>query len=105
MEEQTIMHSIVYEQAIVNVVRTLPARRAAEVLDFARWLQTQVQPGSDAAQDALPDDDIEQEERIWENSYLASRDEFRLMAREAVAEYEAGTTLEMIIEDGHVRIQ
>jgi len=105
MEDQTVIHSTVYEQAIVNVVRALSARRAAQVLDFARWLQTQAQPDTDSAPDDLLDDDIEMEEQIWENSYLASREKFRLMAREAIAEFEAGATLEMIIEDGQVKTQ
>ena len=105
MEDQIITHSTVYEQAIVNVVRALSARRAAQVLDFARWLQTQAQSDNDSAQDDLLDDDIEMEEQIWENSYLASREKFRLMAREAIAEFEAGATLEMIIEDGQVKTQ
>ena len=105
MQDQTTMHSTVYEQAIVNVVRALSARRAAQVLDFARWLQTQAQPANDSAQDDLLDDDIETEEQIWESSYFASREKFRLMARDAVAEFEAGATLEMIIEDGQVQNQ
>ena len=106
MEDQTATHATVYEQAIVNVVRALSARRAAQVLDFARWLQTQAQPDNDSAQDdLLDDDDMERDEQIWENSYLASREKFRLMAREAIAEFEAGATLEMIIEDGQVKAQ
>jgi hypothetical protein len=76
------------------------------VLDFARWLQIQAQPDNDSPQDDLLDEDeMEREEQIWENSYLASREKFRLMAREAIAEFAAGTTLEMIIEEGQVKTQ
>ncbi|MBM3134032.1 MAG: hypothetical protein FJZ89_01840 [Chloroflexi bacterium] len=82
------------EQALLKVLRALPPRRAAQVLDFARWLQTQPVP------DELSE--LELEEKSWEQFYLANRDHFRAMARQALDDLEAGETLEMVIEDGKV---
>jgi hypothetical protein len=81
------------EQTLLKIIRALPPRRAAQVLDFARWLQTQPVP------DELSE--LELEEKSWEQFYLANRDHFRAMARQALKDYQAGRTTEITItEDG-----
>ena len=42
-------------------------------------------------------DVMELEEKAWGQVYLANRDDFRAMAREALVDLDAGDTLEMII--------
>uniref|UniRef100_UPI004057B952 hypothetical protein n=1 Tax=Candidatus Electronema sp. TaxID=2698783 RepID=UPI004057B952 len=92
------------ERTLLDVVRALPSGRVLQVLDFARWLQTQLSleenEGGKAAQAAM-----EQEEKAWEQTYNANRDDFRAMARQALADLDAGETLEMVIADGKVKVQ
>jgi anthranilate/para-aminobenzoate synthase component I len=90
------------ERTLLDVVRALPSGRVLQVLDFARWLQTQLAPdeeaGGNTAQAAM-----EQEEKAWEQTYNANRDDFRAMARQALADLDAGETLEMVIANGKVK--
>ena len=90
-----------WELALIDVVKTLPPRRAAQVLDFARWLQTQPAPDEELSDTADPIE-IEREEKAWEQTYWANRDEFRAMARQALVDLDDGETLEMAIVDGKV---
>jgi hypothetical protein len=43
---------------------------------------------------------LERDELAWFNAYQVRRDEFRTMARQAVADFAAGKTTEMAIEEG-----
>jgi hypothetical protein len=71
------------ERALMDVIKTLPPRRAVEVLDFARWLQTQLAPDEELSDKAAPVE-MELEEQAWEQFYLANRDDFRAMAHQAL---------------------
>jgi hypothetical protein len=57
MTAHSTQHSPTYEDAIVRIVRDLPSERAAQVLDFARFMSiqttavpTQTSPESEARQ-------------------------------------------------------
>ena len=82
----------ILEQMLIETVETLDDVRAMQVLDFARWLQTQ--PSAS-----------DMEETAWEEAYLRQKDAFRKMAEEALLEFEAGVTLEMTMEDDHIQIR
>ena len=75
-----------YEQALVNIARTLPPERAVELLDFARFLQIL---------------QSQQEPVDWEE--LFSKPEAQRvmldMAREAREEFHAGRTTDIAITD------
>jgi len=89
------------ELTLIDVVRTLHPRRVVQVLDFARWLQTQ--PASDEhLSERAAQMELELEDKTWEQLYLANRDDFRAMARQALADLDAGETLEMVIVGGKV---
>jgi len=89
------------ELALIDVVRTLHPRRVVQVLDFARWLQTQPAPDEELSERAAQIE-MELEERAWEQIYLAHRDDFRAMAHQALVDLDAGETLEMVIVGGKV---
>lgn len=101
MTSQPTRQSATVELALMDVVKTLPRRRAVQVLDFARWLQTQ--PASDEKwSDSVTQTEIELDEEAWEQVYFANRDDFRAMAHQALVDLDAGETLEMVIVDGKV---
>lgn len=89
------------EQSLIHTIRTLHPRRVAEVLDFARWLQTQ--PVVDEmTMETVTAAELEQEEKAWQAAYAANRDEFRALAHEALAEFDAGETLGMVVREGKI---
>lgn len=89
------------EQALVRTIRTLHPRRVAEVLDFARWLQTQPEVDQ-ATAETLTAAELEVEERAWQAAYEANREEFRALARKALEELDAGETLGLVVRDGKI---
>ena len=90
------------ERTLLDVVRALPSGRALQVLDFARWLQTQLSPEENEVGKSAQAE-MEQEEKAWEQMYNANRDDFRAMARQALADLDTGETLEMVIADGKMK--
>ncbi len=101
METQTLSQSPAFEKSLIQIVRKLHPKRALQVLDFARWLQTQ--PVVDELSgEEITRLELELEEEAWERVYLANRDTFLAMAQEALEDLEAGNTLEMVLEDGKV---
>ena len=99
MTIQSARQPATLELALIDVVRTLHPHRAVQVLDFARWLQTQPVPDEALSERAAQ---MEIDERAWEQTYLANRDDFRAMARQALVDLDAGETLEMVIVGGKV---
>jgi len=100
MTTQSINLQIGFEEALLGAVRGLPPQRAVQVLDFARWLRTQVEPGESHGDDAT--EQLQVEEALWDQVYLENHETFRIMAREALEQYEAGETQEMFIKDGRL---
>jgi hypothetical protein len=41
MEMQTASWPSTYEQALISIVRTLPTERVVQILDYARYIQSQ----------------------------------------------------------------
>ncbi len=65
MISQTASETTTYEQAIVHIVRRLPRERAAQVLDFARFIAAET-PLSSALEAHEP------EERLWTQASVRS---------------------------------
>ncbi len=83
-------------QQVVDVVMTLPPDRLASVYDFARFVQTQasaVTPLADIFGET--EEEIRADDDQWEQEFAASREQLRVMAREAAAEYRAGRATPM----------
>lgn len=88
------------EQALLEVVAQLPDPQIEQLLDFAHWLRTH----SAQAYGRVDVDEaqLERDELAWFNAYEERRDEFRLMARQALADYATGNTTEMAFQDGRL---
>lgn len=113
MNSEVTVDSQSIEEALLDAVKTLHPQRKSQVLDFARWLQTQPinseAPSEEPSEDLLDEEvtkaELEAEEEAWEAAYLANREQFRAMARQALDELEAGETTEIVIKDGKIRSQ
>jgi hypothetical protein len=94
MNEQTVT----YEQTLVTIVRTLPPDRAAELLDFARFLQALVAQSADA--DALESEEaIRASEERWDTLFAKPEAQRAMiqMAREARSDFQAGNTTDITV--------
>ena len=103
MATQMGVQSSTYEQTLIGIVRTLPVERVLQVLDFARYVQTQ------AIQDFGFADETEEEvladEAQWDAQFAATEAQgsFAKMAEKVRAEIRAGRTRPMAFtKDGRL---
>ncbi|MCX7839612.1 MAG: DUF2281 domain-containing protein [Anaerolineae bacterium] len=90
-----------YEQTLLAIARSLPPERAAELLDFARFLQNLVV----SAGDLESEETIRASEEKWDALFAQPQAQRAMieMAREARADFQAGRTTDIAIsEDGRL---
>ena len=84
-----------YEQALVKIVRELPVDRVAQILDYARYIQSRT-----AEESALLDDETEEEiladEAYWDAQFAATQDGLEKAADRVRADISAGNTKRMV---------
>ncbi len=97
--QQSTVRTADYEQALINIVQSLPSERVEQIVDFARFIQFLEL----AERGILHEDETEEEIRAdnerWEATFSASRDKLRALAREAREEIQAGRTMAMTFTD------
>ncbi len=101
MQTQITIRSIDYARTIAKLVEKMPAERAAQVYDFARFLKTQ--PAHTQLVDRDDDDwlndteeQMQAEDALWDATYARHRDEFAVLAESARTEIETGATQPML---------
>jgi hypothetical protein len=99
MQTQTVTQSIDYARAIAELVAEMSVARAAQVYDFACFLQTRSGRDDD---DWLNDSEeqMQAEDVLWDAASARHSDKFAALAQAARAEIEAGTTRPMFDEHG-----
>ena len=83
-----------YERTLLRIVEALPPERVAQIVDFARFLQSQTLADKDELIEDETEEEILADEAKWD-ALFAKPEAQRLMvemAREAMAEEEAGLT-------------
>jgi hypothetical protein len=89
-----------YERLIVNIIRSLPAERVAQLADFARFLQGQSAKPAELEAD---DEDIEMDEALWDAQFASSEKLFARMADKVRQDIAAGRTTGMrLTRDGNI---
>ena len=107
MQTPMVTRPIDYAKAIAELVAKMTAERAAQVYDFARFLQTQPAelPFVDASdEDWLNDteEQIQAEDALWNNTEARRRVQFAALEKVARAEIAANTTQPMFDEHGEL---
>ncbi len=101
MKAQTDVQLIPYEQALANIVRTLPPERAAQLVDFGRFLRSLgTKPhGYDRLTVEKADERARVGEEKWERLLATPEAQRALvdMAREARADFHGGRTTDIIV--------
>ncbi|MBX3054640.1 MAG: hypothetical protein KF753_24430 [Caldilineaceae bacterium] len=103
MTIQTFSDASTYEQALLSIARTLPAESVLQVLQFARFLQTQALDEFALDEDESPEE-IAADEVVWDAQFAASQDGLAKMAEKVRAEISAGKSKPMIFTaDGRIK--
>ncbi len=97
---QTIQTPIDYEGAIATLIRDLPTERAAQLYDFARFLQAESRSGvefpfAENGDADLSEDDLVAEDVAWEKSLARHADRFAALKAQAKADVKAKKAVPM----------
>ena len=99
METQAALQPVVYEQTLMSIVRTLPIEHVAQVVDFARFMQSQVLSNDVFISKDETEEEIRADNERWDATFAASRDTLRMLANQAREEIRAGRSRPMIFTD------
>jgi hypothetical protein len=88
-----------YERALLNIVRTLPPNRVAQLVDFARFLEAQILSEELAQEEDIAE--VEADNARWDALLATDKSQAVLknLADEALAEHRAGKTKPMTFSD------
>jgi hypothetical protein len=93
----------IYEQQLIEIVRTLPPSSAEEVLDFALFIQAKLtlddQPVNDVDESS---EAVLADEARWDEQFAASGEKLRAVARKARDNFYAGKTTAMTAINGEL---
>ena len=97
------MQTDVYEQALISIVRTLPVERIVQILDFARYIQSQTIEDFGFLDDDETEEEILADEARWDAQFAATQDGLKKMADKVRADIRAGRTMPMVFtKDGRI---
>lgn len=97
-----------YMREIAKIIAKLPVERAAEVYDFARFLLSPrpIEISVSDEDDWLNDnpEEIAKEDAVWDAFFARNAEQFRAMADDAIAEFEAGKTTPLFDDKGELNL-
>lgn len=106
MEMQALSQTSAQEQAVIRIIRKLPAERIMQLVDFARFLEFETTKRHDAWLDEDEgslgtEEDIRAGEEKWDSLFAQpeAKRMMREMAREALDDYRTGRTTEISFTD------
>ena len=103
MDSTTASRNPVFEQALVNIVRSLPDERVVQILDYARYIQLKSNENDDFPENDETEAEIDADEKRWDARFASSQDGLTKMADKVRAEIQAGRTKRMVFtKDGKV---
>ncbi len=103
MKAKTASQPSAYEQALISIVRTLPVERIVQILDYARYIQSQTIEDFGFLDDDETADEILADEARWDAQFAATQDDLKKMADKVRAEIRAGRTMPMVFtKDGRL---
>jgi hypothetical protein len=101
MKVKTALQPSAYEQALISIVRTLPVERIVQILDYARYIQSQTVEDFGFLDDDETEEEILADEARWDAQFAATQDDLKKMADKVRAEIRAGRTMPMVFtKDG-----
>ena len=96
-------NTISYEQALIRIVRALPVERVMQILDFARYIQSQAIEDLSVLDEDETEEQVLADEAEWDAQFAATQDGLKKMADKVRADIRAGRTMPMVFtEDGGI---
>jgi len=89
MSVQTAPEASSYEQALFSIINTLPVERVLQILEFARYIQTQTLEDFALLEEETTEEIVADEAR-WDAQFAETQDEFKKMADVVRAQIKAG---------------
>ena len=83
-----------YEQELLHIIHTLPVERIAQIVDFARYIQSQTTEDFIRVDDES-EEDILADEAQWDAQFAATQDGLKRMAESVRSEIQAGRAQSM----------
>ncbi len=103
MESQATSQSA-YEQALLTIVQTLPVERVLQILDYARYVQTQTKEDFGFLDGDETEEEVVADEALWDTQFANSQDGLKRMANKVRADISAGRTARMVFtKDGSIK--
>jgi hypothetical protein len=103
IENQTTAQSSAYIQALINIVRKLPVERVVQILDYARYIQSQTIEDLGFLDDDETEEETLADEAHWDAQFAATQDGLKKMADKVRADIRAGRTMPMVFtKDGRI---
>jgi hypothetical protein len=102
MTTQTVVNLSLHEQTLLSIIRTLPVEQVVQILEVARYVQTQTLDDF-ALVDEETEEAIAADEAHWDAQFAATQDNLKQMAANVRAEIAAGKSKPMIFtKDGAI---
>jgi hypothetical protein len=90
---ETTLQLFAYEEILMNIVRSLPAERVIQILDYARYIQS-------LTDKLITEDETEEEiiadEEHWNSQFAATQDGLKKMADKVRSDIHAGRSMPMV---------
>ncbi len=103
MEKQITAQPSTYEEALISIVRGMPMKRVRQILDYARYIQSQTGKDFSFLNDDENEEDICSDEKRWDAQFAGSQDGLIKMADKVRADIRAGRTKSMVFtKDGRI---
>lgn len=98
MKTETTLEPSLYEQALISIVRKLPIERVVQILDYARYIQTQTNEDFGFLDDDETEQEILADEARWDAQFAATQEGLSQMANKVRAEIGAGRSMPMFFK-------
>jgi hypothetical protein len=89
---ETTLRLSAYEEILMNIVRSLPAERVMQILDYARYIQSQT---CGLINEDETEEEIRADEENWDYQFASTQDGLKKMADKIREEIRAGRTMPM----------
>jgi len=92
-----------YEEVLISILRRLPNERVIQILDYARYIQSQTREDFDFLDDEESEEDIIADEVRWDDQFAETQEGLQKMVDKVRAEIRAGRTMPMVFKkDGSI---
>jgi len=93
---QIALQPAIYEQELIRIIQKLPLERVIQILDFARYIQTQTSADFTFLAEAESEEAIMADEAAWDTQFTATQPGLQKMADKVRAEIRAKRTMPMV---------